>query len=147
MLWRGLYPSSKFIKNRFYLPISFQWTQNLHRQSKTRTKTVSGDSHHYQWSRGSMIMPAAVQLSKSNNIFKTSEHVRKCTASGLQFFILCADARKCISQVYLKWCAGCMQVYAGHATGANSRKCIASVLQVCLNCTATLSQLSQVASG
>ena len=41
-----------------------------------------------------------------------------------------------------KWCAGCTQVYAGHATGAKSRKCILHVSQVCLKCTATLSQLS-----
>ena len=131
MTWRGLYLSSKFMKNRFYLPIYFQWTQNLHRRSKTRTETVSGD---YQWSRGSVITPAAVQLSKSNNIFKTPEHVRKCTESGLQIFILCADARKCISQVYLERCAG-------QATGANSRKCIASVLQVYRRYVSTVPQL------
>ena len=45
--------------------------------------------------------------------------------------------RRC-SQVCLKWCAaGSTQVYAGHATGANSRKCILYVSQVYRKCTAS----------
>jgi len=134
----GLYPSSKFMTTKFYIPVTFKWTQNLHCCRKIPPEQQeSVENGITPRSRTSGTISDCITEPQSRSAIRP-QMARKC--------VLCTDARKSVSQVCLKWCAGCTQVYAGHATGANYRKCIlyiAGVSQVYLKCTATCSQPSR----
>jgi hypothetical protein len=137
---------------------------SLAQRSHQNSKNHCGEPHHKHHTHQPSITSTGQNTCRQYDFqvqwlyYRTAEHVHKWTASGSQIFILCAHARKCVSQVCLKRCAGCTQVYAGHATGANSCKCVAGVSQVCLRCvsgvsqvyhnpTATLSQVDKHASN
>ena len=151
MTWRGLYLSSKFMKNRFYLPISFQWTQNLHCWSKTRTKTVSGDSHHTNGHADQWLCPLQYNF-QSPITYSTPQSMSASVPQVACNFLFCAQmlasvsckcissdaqvARRCtqvtqlapiltsVSQVYHRCITGMSQLYRNSLATLTSGKWI-----------------------
>jgi len=126
--------------NGFYVPINFEWTQNIHRRPKNRPRTIRiyGEPHH---TKGHMH-----QLGRFLTVFQNHRACPQVDRRWLaNFCFMCTVCLASASQVMRKLHAGVRRSRNGRQFSHVYLTCIAGVSQVCCNPLATLSKVDEYA--
>ena len=132
----GLYSTSKFMTNEFYVLMIFKWTWNLHRWQKhpTRTTRIRGKRQHTKVTHPVRFLTDSITEPQRNSA-SGPQMPRKC--------VFCAHMLASLSQVMRRLHAGVRRSRNRHQLSQVYLICIVGVSQVYLKCTATRSQPSR----